>query len=37
VAYFEIRQCASCDQQFPLTLQEAQAEEEPTRCPECKS
>jgi hypothetical protein len=35
VAYFEIRQCAACDQQFPLTSEEAQAEEEPTKCSEC--
>ena len=37
VAYFEIRQCAACDQPFPLTSEEAQAEEEPTTCLECGS
>ena len=37
VACFEIRQCASCDQHFPLTSEEAQAEEEPTTCSECSS
>jgi hypothetical protein len=37
VAYFEIRQCAACDQHFPLTSEEAQAEQEPTACPECLS
>ena len=35
VAYFEIRHCATCDQSFPLTAQEAQAEQEPTECPDC--
>jgi hypothetical protein len=35
VAYFEIRQCVACEQQFPLTSEEAQAEEEPTKCLEC--
>ncbi|MGH7232836.1 MAG: hypothetical protein ACREJU_15980 [Nitrospiraceae bacterium] len=35
VAYFEIRQCATCDQQFPLTTQEVQVEVERTHCPEC--
>lgn len=36
VAFFEIRQCAGCEQHFPLTAEEAQADEEPTRCPECQ-
>jgi hypothetical protein len=36
VAYFEIRQCASCEQPFPLTTQESQAQQEPTRCSECR-
>lgn len=35
VAYFEIRQCAKCEQHFPLTLEEAGAEQERTECPEC--
>lgn len=35
VAYFEIRQCATCDQQFSLTVEEAHAEGEPTACPDC--
>jgi hypothetical protein len=37
VAYFEIRHCATCDQQFPLTSQEVQADAEPTECPVCAS
>ena len=35
VAYFEIRTCATCEQHFPLTVDEAQAEQEPSQCPEC--
>lgn len=35
VAYFEIRQCHACDQYFPLTAEELQAEKEPTQCPDC--
>lgn len=35
VAYFEIRQCATCDQQFVLTAEEVAAEHERTACPEC--
>ena len=35
VAYFEIRQCAACDQQFVLTAEEVAAEDERTACPEC--
>lgn len=35
VAYFEIRQCAGCHHPFPLTSEEAQAEEERTTCPDC--
>ena len=35
VAFFEIRTCKTCDQQFPLTVEEAQAEQERTQCPEC--
>ena len=37
VAYFEIRPCRLCEQLFPLTADECDAEEEPTRCPECAS
>jgi hypothetical protein len=35
VAYFEIRLCSTCDQHFPLTAEEAQAEVERVQCPEC--
>ncbi len=35
VAYFEIRPCRTCEKLFPLTLAEAQAEHEPTECPDC--
>ena len=35
VAYFEIRQCAKCEQHFPLTAEEARADVERTDCPEC--
>ncbi|MEW6543550.1 MAG: hypothetical protein AB1411_08055 [Nitrospirota bacterium] len=35
VAYFEIRKCRTCDQLFPLTSEEANAEQERTDCPEC--
>ncbi|HEV8540437.1 MAG TPA: hypothetical protein VGQ60_04670 [Nitrospiraceae bacterium] len=37
VAFFEIRQCATCEQQFPLTLDESNAEQERTDCPACSS
>lgn len=37
VAYFEIRQCANCDQQFVLTFEESSAEHERTSCPDCES
>ena len=36
VAYFEIRSCRTCQILFPLTLQEAESEEEPTQCPDCR-
>jgi hypothetical protein len=36
LAYFEIRHCATCDQAFPLTVEECRAEQEPTECPECR-
>jgi hypothetical protein len=35
-AYFEIRTCEQCQQLFPLTSQECDADEEPTSCPECR-
>lgn len=35
VAYFEIRQCGTCDQAFPLTAEETEAEQEPTKCSRC--
>ncbi|HAP41708.1 MAG: hypothetical protein KF806_05675 [Nitrospira sp.] len=37
VAYFEIRTCRVCEQLFPLTAEECDAEEEPTVCPDCTS
>lgn len=36
IAYFEIRHCPRCEQLFNLTLDECDAEEEPTACPECR-
>jgi hypothetical protein len=35
-AFFEIRICRQCEQLFPLTTEECEAEEEPTSCPECR-
>lgn len=35
VAYFEIRQCRTCDQPFPLTSEEFHAEQERVECHEC--
>ena len=35
VAYFDIRTCRSCEQFFPLTADECDAEEEPANCPDC--
>ncbi|MEK6801239.1 MAG: hypothetical protein AABZ34_01040 [Nitrospirota bacterium] len=35
VAYFEIRTCRQCEQFFPLTADECDADEEPTVCPDC--
>lgn len=35
-AYFEIRTCRSCEQLFQLTMDECDAPEEPTTCPECR-
>jgi len=37
VGFFEIRQCKQCDQYFPLTAAEADAEQEPASCPACAS
>ena len=37
VAYFEIRTCRQCEQFFPLTADECDADEEPTVCPDCAS
>lgn len=37
VAYFEIRICRQCEQFFPLTADECDADEEPTVCPDCAS
>lgn len=37
VAYFEIRKCRQCEQLFPLTIEECEADEEPTDCPECRT
>ncbi len=35
VGFFEIRACQQCDQFFPLTAEEAAADQEPTSCPAC--
>lgn len=37
IAYFEIRPCHSCDCLFPLTLEEAELEQEPNQCQDCRS
>jgi hypothetical protein len=36
VAYFEIRPCRTCHVLFPLTLEEAESEEEPAQCQDCR-
>jgi hypothetical protein len=36
IAYFEIRHCRACEQAFPLTVAECEADEEPTLCPSCR-
>jgi hypothetical protein len=36
IAYFEIRPCRACHVLFPLTLEEAESEEEPAQCPDCQ-
>lgn len=35
-AYFELRQCQTCDQTFPLTSEEFRAPVERSECPECQ-
>lgn len=35
-AHFEIRHCSQCEQLFNLTLDECDAKEEPSACPECR-
>jgi hypothetical protein len=37
IAYFEIRPCRTCELLFPLTLDEAEAEQEPAQCPDCRT
>lgn len=37
IAYFEIRPCRSCERLFPLTLEEAELEQEPSQCQDCRS
>ncbi|MFO0773531.1 MAG: hypothetical protein U0172_02560 [Nitrospiraceae bacterium] len=37
VPYFEIRTCATCQQIFPLTSDEYNADPEPTTCQECRT
>lgn len=36
IAYFEIRPCHTCQVLFPLTLEEAESDEEPSQCPDCR-
>lgn len=36
IAYFEIRPCRTCQVFFPLTLEEAESDEEPSQCPDCR-
>ena len=36
-AYFEIRPCQQCQQLFPLTVSECEAEQEPVLCQQCRS
>lgn len=36
VAYFEIRACEACGILFSLTRDECDADQEPTRCPDCR-
>ena len=37
LGFFEIRQCHACEQYFPLTADELQAQQEPDQCPECRN
>ena len=37
VAYFEIRPCRTCEILFPLTQEEADSDQEPEYCPECRT
>lgn len=37
VPYFEIRCCRSCEQLFPLTIEERESDPEPEQCPDCTS
>jgi hypothetical protein len=37
IAYYEIRPCRACQVLFPLTLEEAESEEEPAQCQDCRS
>ena len=37
IAYFEIRPCRTCHVLFPLTFEEAESEEEPAQCQDCRS
>jgi len=36
-AFFEVRPCRQCQQLFPLTVAECEAEEEPSLCPLCRA
>jgi hypothetical protein len=36
IPYFEVRQCDSCGQLFPLTAEECNADKEPTSCRDCE-
>jgi hypothetical protein len=36
VPYFEIRPCRTCDILFPLTQEEADSDQEPEQCHECR-
>lgn len=35
-AFFEIRACRECEQQYSLTMDECESEVEPAACPECR-
>jgi hypothetical protein len=37
VAYFEIRPCRTCQILFPLTQEEADSDQEPAQCQECRT